>query len=220
MSEIAKVISFALVGKYNDLSEPEIYDIIKRVKMGDDLDKQRSEDSFEEFYQDIVNQIRCMEMIDTQWYKQDIDISMIWRLNAYSRGLHLHDVESRTHDDIPDYEGRIPTKSEDIKSSITLLENSLEELQRAVLENNTNAYIARHMAKIFALIIRIHPFEDGNGRTARFMIQLVNRKLNKNYMVIPKYRNDKVWAETLNSAVKGDLSLLTEYFLVKLDEDQ
>jgi len=72
------------------------------------------------------------------------------------------------------------------------------------------------LAELFAALIRVHPFQDGNGRTARMLIQYCLRYWENGYIVVPKVRNIKHWKKNLDESVQGKFSRLGEFFTQRI----
>ncbi|HVV74145.1 MAG TPA: Fic family protein, partial [Verrucomicrobiae bacterium] len=71
---------------------------------------------------------------------------------------------------------------------------------------------------IFGSLIRIHPFEDGNGRTARLFAFYALRCWGLPLFPIPKIRNDRKWKLALGCAVGGDALKLMRELYWRMDE--
>lgn len=65
------------------------------------------------------------------------------------------------------------------------------------------------ISRTYHTITRIHPFIDGNGRSARLFINLILRKYKLPYIVIPKVENFEKMRRELQKADAGDLNPLT-----------
>lgn len=79
------------------------------------------------------------------------------------------------------------------------------------LDNNDVEKIVELIAKVYHQITKIHPFSDGNGRTARLFINFLLRKYNLPYISVPKVDNEKKMRAALRAADMGDLTLLIEF---------
>jgi fido (protein-threonine AMPylation protein) len=75
---------------------------------------------------------------------------------------------------------------------------------------------AAALADIFMRIIKVHPFKDGNGRTARVAVQYCLRSWGMDYIVIPKVRNDPVWKAALGAAMDGSLQAMTAFLVERM----
>lgn len=67
-------------------------------------------------------------------------------------------------------------------------------------------------AKCYHEINKIHPFIDGNGRSARLFVNLLLRKYKYPYIVIPKSRKTIVMKEVLKQADAGDPTGIVKFF--------
>jgi fido (protein-threonine AMPylation protein) len=67
-------------------------------------------------------------------------------------------------------------------------------------------------ATIFCRIIEIHPFPDGNGRTARMFVNLIMRRIGRNYIVIPKVRNNDNWLQAMQLGLQRDTAQVAKLF--------
>ncbi|MCC5961139.1 MAG: Fic family protein [Rhodobacteraceae bacterium] len=74
------------------------------------------------------------------------------------------------------------------------------------------------LAHVFAATIRIHPFEDGNGRVARFTVQFLLTRWGMDLLPLPKVRNDPEWKRALRSAVRGELGELIDQIRNRLEQ--
>jgi Fic family protein len=88
------------------------------------------------------------------------------------------------------------------------------------LENSKNLNIIELIAKFHHEFIIIHPFDDGNGRTCRLLINLILQTLRYPPIWIPTEDKENYY-NALRIADAGDLSILEEYLgerlLVSLD---
>lgn len=76
------------------------------------------------------------------------------------------------------------------------------------------------LAHVFAAVVRIHPFEDGNGRVARFAVQFLLMKWGMDLLPLPKVRNDPEWKRALECAIRGDLEALSEQIHMRLERNR
>lgn len=124
-------------------------------------------------------------------------------------------LQWRTTEYIKDFGGEVSTHT-------ALLHEKFNEFNQYFIEvsnkqiNRSNTQ-ARILSKVYASIIRIHPFADGNGRLARFICLFFTIRWRNNIVIIPKVRNDEEWRVALEGGVKGDESLLVQWFTDRLE---
>lgn len=80
------------------------------------------------------------------------------------------------------------------------------------IDKNSKDKIIEFVALVYHKITKIHPFEDGNGRTARLFISLILRKYDLPYIFIPKSNKIRIMRETLQEADRGNFEPLIVFF--------
>ncbi|MDP3998460.1 MAG: Fic family protein [bacterium] len=75
-------------------------------------------------------------------------------------------------------------------------------------------------AKSYHEITRIHPFNDGNGRSARLFINLLLRKYDLPYIIIPKTAKVEKMKTALREADMGEIGHLVNFIGELLKESQ
>lgn len=80
-----------------------------------------------------------------------------------------------------------------------------------LFEDTENAHPLIRAAWLHHQFIRIHPFEDGNGRVARGLVLLVLLEQNYAPLVVDRNRRDE-YIRALDSANDGDLGPLVHFF--------
>ena len=86
----------------------------------------------------------------------------------------------------------------------------MNELIQWLNENNDNLSPIELAASLHYRFVRIHPFDDGNGRTARLLMNYVLLK-NDYPIVIIKSKDKKDYLAALNKADSGDISAFINY---------
>jgi Fic family protein len=89
--------------------------------------------------------------------------------------------------------------------------NSWLQHTQKKLDKNDLEGVIHLIAYSYHQVTKIHPFSDGNGRSARLFVNLLLRRYNLPYIVIPKVDNFVVMRKALRAADMGDLSLMIKY---------
>lgn len=123
----------------------------------------------------------------------------------------------RVEEYVADLGGDALTQANEIPARLDELERqvvfSAQSLNRASI-----AIQASWLAQVFSAIIRVHPFPDANGRTARSVAFYLLASWNRNLFVIPKVRNEPEWKSALSLAINGNCSVLSSYFVRKISD--
>jgi Fic family protein len=159
---------------------------------------------------DVFNQVRTFYVIEKVWRLRPPADGILARLHASIYGLKLDDVALRQTAEVEDYGEEISFSPAEIPGQLSALDSTIR--QGDTLVGGQAAEQARFLALLFAAIIRVHPFPDGNGRTARAAVQYLLRRWNRDLIVIPKVRNDPDWRLALSSGTSGEYSELIEFF--------
>lgn len=163
---------------------------------------------------DIRNQTIVLLLMERFW-RFSVPLRPITALHAASQGHPARPEGWRTNALVPDFGGVPPTPPAAIPAAI----EEVERVVVAMVRPLSGARVAAQMgflAYTHAAIVRIHPFADGNGRAARFTVQLLLRSWGRALMPLPKVRNDVVWRRALASAIDGDPWALTNEFRKRL----
>lgn len=139
--------------------------------------------------------------------------SPVTRIHALASGVDpLHSLRSTRF--VEDFGGDVPTRVDEVGVRLDELERLVVTLSRTKpLCDRVKATLLAH---VFSSIIRIHPFQDGNGRVARFTVLYLITCWEVDPFLIPKVRNSRAWKSALASAVEGDTQDLTHVFLAEL----
>jgi fido (protein-threonine AMPylation protein) len=155
-----------------------------------------------------------LTMIEKVWVK-NLPQAPIATIHRFVFGKTVADGALRKSEFVLDFGGVPPTSPQQIAAALFELELQTERLLPALVGSATREK-AVFLAHLFSSIIRVHPFEDGNGRVARFTVLLALRYWNLPYVMVPKVRNDKSWKEALELAIHGNIGNLTIEFLNKM----
>ncbi len=210
-----KLVASALLGKYNGWSPAQL----ERFTGDVHNDRRQVLEKYTKKQEvllasDISRQLNVLSRIDEKWKSKQISLDLLFLINGFARGISKDEPDLRQVDYVPDFGGKVLTPSSEIEDELIRLAKLLARINKA--EEEMPISHARLMAELFFEIVRIHPFSDGNGRTARFAVELLARKWGYEYIIIPKYRNDDEWRNALDLATTGDLSEIAEYILERL----
>jgi hypothetical protein len=167
------------------------------------------------FEDDISNQVLVLLLIERHWRLQAPQ-DPLRSLHAAAFGISRTERRLRSSETVADYDGPLP-HVEHVGVLLQELELLVERLV-PVLAGAPARSQATFLAHLLSSIIRIHPFEDGNGRVARLCVQLCSRTWGRPFMVLPKVRNDSTWLASLSAAVHdNNMVALTGFFFDRLE---
>lgn len=165
-------------------------------------------------YDDIGNQVRLLVLIEKFWSRGSPLSKPLFSLNKFAMG-DGGSLSFRKSKSVADYQREIDV-------SVSEIAPRFDELERVAVAGVISLKDAGVQAQAFLLafvhgsLIRIHPFADGNGRTARFFIQYALRSWGLPPLPLPKVRNDPEWKEALIAAVDGDCLPLRDELVSRL----
>lgn len=157
---------------------------------------------------DVANQVAVLHLINRFWAPAAALPRPVATIHAAVYGLPAGG-DFRAVEVVADYGGRVPTTLPEVPARLDELERLAERLAPALADAGPDAQSA-FLAHMLSSIIRIHPFRDGNGRTARMFVQYALRCWARPLMPLPKVRNDAVWAAVLAGAIDGDAGPLAD----------
>jgi prophage maintenance system killer protein len=212
-----RLIESSVSNKYT-LSEPSIRSIVEdeisKLKLGGAADRRLPSDT--NFETDIRNQLYCLWRIEYEWAADLGPMPTLKEIHATSYGLMDYELKLRTSQEIPDYGGALNIQPHEIPSHLTFFDKLLQSAgtKKDVSLQDKTSFLARLWGKI----IDVHPFPDGNGRTARFAALLCLRRWGEPFIITPKVRNDPAWKQALDQAIGGDIDRLSAILATKILE--
>ena len=99
----------------------------------------------------------------------------------------------------------------DYKKVPNLLKKLVEEIKADIEFANTFSLKMEVAFKIHFLFVSIHPFADGNGRTARLLMNYVQKLFNLPYTFIFKEDKAKYYSALENARKKDDITIFYNF---------
>jgi hypothetical protein len=164
---------------------------------------------------DVRNHVVVLHLIERFWRHQPILRRSITAIHDALCGLGDGGGDIRQTSFVEDFGAEVPTNPTDVRGALTELELTVAALA-PLFSQQTTRNQAMFLAFVFASVIRVHPFADGNGRAARFTVQYCLRLWNRGYVALPKVRNDPAWRLALSEAIGGRLDLLADEFVGRM----
>lgn len=206
------IIASSVLNKFNDWPVQKLLDFIAQVDSRATHDQQLAAG---DLLADVKLQLECFRRIEAIWFAQELSFDVLMSINALVTGENQDQAVFRTREHVKDFGGPTPTELASIPAGISLVEEILVRLEKAV-QDPEPPELANVLAEAFCSIINVHPFEDGNGRTARFLVQLALLKAGYEYVELPKYRNDIEWRKALDLGTQRDFSAAAAFLQKRL----
>jgi len=214
-----QIVEAAVLNKYPELDKSRVVAVfnitctrIRRLSTEKSLTAELRKIRIPE--DDVINQVTILYLLHRFWSKAPCLEFPLTTLNSASFGS-IGRLKLRTSDSVPDYGGKVRTA----KKGLTMRLNELERLcchTVDLMEPCSVEAKALQLAYIHGALIRIHPFEDGNGRTARLFIQYALLKWKLVPTPLPKVRNNAAWALAMDQAVEGNAIALQQELLSRI----
>jgi len=221
--DITNKIFSALENKYVDCNHETVRSLIISTVAG--LNKTMSADEIvaagrptSDFKSDVINQTKCFYLIENYLRHDSPKDKLIEIIYATVLGIQQMDIMLRQTQYVEDYSGSVIESTENITPNLSLLNQQLKNVHSII--NATIEEKTAFLSKIFSGIIRTHPFQDGNGRVARMVIQFCLRYWGYLYIVIPKVRNNDVWKRALTKSIDQDYKEMQLFFMNEMKKDR
>jgi len=163
---------------------------------------------------DVANQVILLLLIERFWAPGAVLALPLQTIHSALFGLNGA-KDFRTEIEVEDFDGTVRTAVKEVCARLDEIERFAHVFTPRLRHENREAQ-AMFLAYIFASVIRIHPFPDGNGRTARLFVQYALRCWGLPFLPLPKVRNDPRWKLALSAAIEGDVTPLAEQFKVRM----
>lgn len=162
---------------------------------------------------DVLNQVLTLNFIER--FSDDPDLVRVPLSTLHMlTSANSSELTRRCSEEVADYQGRLPTPLSEIDARFDELQLMVRTLaNEAIGTTESRNWLLAH---VFAAIIRIHYYGDGNGRLARFTVQYLSRRWKGPLIIIPKVRNDPDWKFALEQGVAGNIEPLAQQFAVRL----
>lgn len=218
ISNFSYFIYRAISGKYSTIIsekdiEKKVSDIFYHLSEISNIEELLSNsEEIKSPYDDINNQVIVLlaldKFIDAKQFKK-------YPMHFIHEMIYAKSADIMTRDTayVSDFSGHL-TEVVEINARFQELESLVCTLRK--LPISTPKIAAPLLAYVFAAIIRIHFFKDGNGRLARFTVQYLLRSWGAPYLALPKVRNDTVWKAALSNALNGEMEALSEFLEKRL----
>jgi Fic/DOC family len=167
-----------------------------------------------DFPSDVANQTRCLWKIAHVWSTDNFPEDILEQIHAVAYGVELNSANLRTTSQVADFTGELMVSPTDIPHQLAILNRFICASVGTV--DKTLKQKCEFLAELNGRTIGLHPFQDGNGRVARFTTLLCLSRWSLPWFPTPKVRNDPDWKQALDKAVKGDYGALAQQYEMRI----
>ena len=212
----AEIICEATRGKYEEFDERKVSEFVTLTLFAiDDAPSGRVPQTLTvDFSSDVRNQTICLEFIYSHWSIEKLRPNALETIHAVAYGSTINSSQLRRTNFVEDFSGELKVSPTDIPSQLIGLNKFLAISDQLRFKDLNEKCL--FLAELNGRLIGIHPFQDGNGRVARFATLLVLSRWNLPWFSTPKVRNDLDWKQALDKAVKGDYGALAQQYEMRI----
>jgi fido (protein-threonine AMPylation protein) len=166
---------------------------------------------------DVINQVVVLHAITRFSDDPALRAAPLAALHRLAYGAEIFETTRNTRV-VEGFPGPVLTKLSETDARFSELQGLVIDL--AKIPSPPVPVAAHLMAHVFAAVIRIHYFGDGNGRVARFAVQYLSATWGLGYFNVPKVRNDTLWKSALRNAIFGDIKDLATQISQRLAQKE
>lgn len=156
---------------------------------------------------ELNNLCVCVTVIENFWRVSHAGPGAISRIFSILSGIPYEHTVYRHGKRVADFDSELEVNSNEVVQRFAELE-LFADFGVRLLQGATLAGQCEFLAFVHGRLIAIHPFEDANGRVARYWVQYALRCWNLPPTPLPKVRNDQGWKDDLGAAIQGNPLML------------
>jgi len=153
---------------------------------------------------------------------QPIDIYLIKDIHRIILGESWEDIAGKYRKEAVEFKKTryLPPHHSKVAEEMYLFDKWLASEQEQIRKDDFLS-VLKFAAETFHQLTKIHPFRDGNGRVARIVFNLICRKYNLPYVLIPKSGKEEKFLKALEKADFGEseelLKVMASFILKSFD---
>ena len=189
-----------------DVTEKQVEDIVKNDHRSMFLQNNPTEGVLQAYGQKMA--LDCIE----KWAKEDCLITTNYLLELHNVVFEKIDPKAGRY-----REKYVKLRDSELQPSFPyaisgdILEfNDWLVKNQALVDTDALDSVVEFISTVYHDVTRIHPFSDGNGRTARLFVNLFLRRFGYPPILIPKVDNDETMRLALRMADMGDIQPLVK----------